>query len=228
MQNTINLADNARLAGEKSRKRLSLAAALAAILLAPMANGQTFNIPNHSFEDGIGYWGASSWTNDYHPGPTGGNGVIEVANATVGGKDGSNYVRIQANNGHPNGGTTNHYLYSDDLGTYAADTEYTLTVAVAKPGNASDQSAGIGLRANGNVELLEYYSSISDLGTGFTDFTVTLDTAANPSLVGQTISVVLALKHYSVTTVLFPAVVGIGSLLLAGLITMRRGTMRSV
>lgn len=39
--------------------------------------------------------------------------------------------------------------------------------------------------------------------------------------------VVLALEHYSVTTVLFPAVVGIGSLSLAGLIAFRRGSMRS-
>jgi len=38
--------------------------------------------------------------------------------------------------------------------------------------------------------------------------------------------VVLALEHYSVTTVLFPAVVGAGSLSLAGVIAFRRGTMR--
>jgi hypothetical protein len=38
--------------------------------------------------------------------------------------------------------------------------------------------------------------------------------------------VVLALEHYSVTTVLFPAMVGVGSLLLAGLIAFRRRTMR--
>ncbi len=39
--------------------------------------------------------------------------------------------------------------------------------------------------------------------------------------------VVLALERYTATTILFPAVVGVGSLALAGMIALRRGRVRS-
>lgn len=170
---------------------LSLGAMPAAAQLGPIA------VPNHSFEDAAGYWAAGPWTNASTPSPNGDPGVVEVSTTARVGKDGNNFLLLHMENGNPSGGTGYFYALSPDLGTFQANTLYSLTVSIALgqgDGWQPEASAGIGLRANGVNQNLTYFEGTS-LSADFADRTVVLDTSTNPGVVGQSISVVLAHEH---------------------------------
>jgi len=129
------------------------------------------------------------------------------------GVDGANLLVILANTG--TGSTPSNYTFISDigtvaLGTYQANTTYTLTVALGSAKYDSTRSDFIGLAASNNAfatgtgGLYANYASVvagntvtwtaanfPAYKTSLYDYSVTIDTAANPSLVGQSIGAVL-------------------------------------
>jgi hypothetical protein len=83
------------------------------------------------------------------------------------------------------------------VGSFAANTTYTLTVALADPADGTDpseKSVGFQLLANGNV-VASYANTSLTPGANFTDYTVTFDTAGNSSAVGQPITIALVYSY---------------------------------
>ncbi len=170
---------------------------IAGALFLPLAmSGQTLLVPNHSFEDGSpGYWNHTGWTDSYEAGPTGAHHAIEIRNDRTG-KDGDQFLVLSIENGNPGQPTSYAYVYSADLGMFEANMSYQLTVSIAKghdhemPAN----QAGIGFRANGIDQGITWYEADS-LGYDLEDYSLMLSTDDVPGIVGQQISVVLAMSH---------------------------------
>jgi hypothetical protein len=171
--------------------------------------GTLISIPNYSFEGdtvpstGADYNTPSDWT--FAQTNTGGeSGISQINSATNGGfilgQDGSNYwVPSDFNNSStPYGTSTDTLTTSAPVGTFAANTTYTLTVALADPADgtpSSEKEIGFQLLANG-TPVAESLSNDIEQGAAFQDKTLTFDTASNSSVVGQQITIQLVYTYY--------------------------------
>jgi hypothetical protein len=107
------------------------------------------------------------------------------------GIDGTQAGGLYIDNGNPAPPvpTTSAYLRTtSDLGAYAANTNYTLTVALYDNSPTDVISFGPAF-FNGNSVVTSNLIKDSALPSGFNDYSVTLNTSDFPSLVGQPISV---------------------------------------
>ncbi|MDX2111007.1 MAG: PEP-CTERM sorting domain-containing protein [Verrucomicrobiota bacterium] len=148
-------------------------------------------IPNASFEDATGYWSATNWSNAGD-----GSLAIQVVNDAKSGKDGNNFVNINMDNG-AGGQTISSTLTSANLGTFAANTQYTLTVSIASD-SADNRWAVFGLKGNGTLIPAASSAALrvdSFVDTNFHDYSIGFSTADNPGVVGQTLSVALQFNH---------------------------------
>ncbi|GEM_PF-5067149 len=171
---------------------------LAAAVLACVSFGfaAAISIPNSSFEAGTGFdpGQPSSWNHGETLGNAGAGGFLQVlSNSAFIGKDLNNYLLINADGGPVDGaGTTTRFIWTDSLGTYAADTAYTLTVSLATTANFStNRSAILSLQADGTTvqSTTKLFTDLSD--TQFQDFSVVLDSQVMPSVIGKNISVMI-------------------------------------
>ena len=176
------------------------AACLGAFSTTP-AHAAAITINNYSFENlPAGYWAEanpiSSWTG------TGNNltagGSWDASTRSVGsitGGSGSYMLDIHVDTGATGTVTGSGWINTASLGTYTADTVYTLTVAIATPNTwATPLNSIIALGTNGTpgsalALITTPVGSLSD--TAFTNITVTLDTSVVTSAVGQNIVVLL-------------------------------------
>jgi fibronectin type 3 domain-containing protein len=171
-------------------------------------------VPNYSFELGDGSGNNSGYIypvdwNFTSSGTDGGSGTQYVAdNATAGtpltGVTGSYYWAPGANdNGSlPYGSSTATLTSASSLGTFAADTLYSLTVALGASGNSdlSNFQVGFQLLANG-VPVANFVAPTSGAnalppgcncpGTGLADYSLTFSTAGLSQYVGENITVAL-------------------------------------
>jgi hypothetical protein len=180
---------------------------LAAAVLACASFGlaAAISIPNSSFEAGTGFdpGQPSSWNHGQTLGNAGAGGFLQVlSNSAFFGKDLNNYLFINADGGPVDGaGTTTRFIWTDSLGTYAANTVYTLTVALATTADFSpNRSAILSLQADGTTvqSTTKLFTDLSD--TQFQDFSVIVDTDLLPGVIGQNISVMIT---HSVTNEMF-------------------------
>lgn len=177
------------------------AGVLAAAVLACASFGlaAAISIPNSSFEAATGFGGTyggepSSWNHGETLGNAGAGTYLQVVNnSAFSGKDLNNYLYINADGGPGDGaGTTTNFIWTDSLGTYAADTVYTLTVALATAANyTSNRSVILSLQADGTTvqSTTKLFTDLSD--TQFQDFSVVLDSQVMPSVIGKNISVLI-------------------------------------
>ncbi|MGD0733387.1 MAG: fibronectin type III domain-containing protein, partial [Terracidiphilus sp.] len=171
-------------------------------------------VPNYSFElgDGSGNYSGYIYPADWtfaSSGTGGGSGVQYVAdNATAGtpltGVTGSYYWSPGANDqgSLPYGTSTATLTSASSLGTFAANTQYTLTVALGAGGNSalSNYQVGFQLLANG-VSVANFVAPTSGPnalppgcdcpGTGLADYSLNFSTAGLSQYVGQNITVAL-------------------------------------
>ncbi|MEI6494370.1 MAG: PEP-CTERM sorting domain-containing protein [Verrucomicrobiota bacterium] len=194
-----------------SLPRILIYAAAACLLMYATATAQAavITIQNYSFENATGYYayssGNSSWQNAGNTLTGGvtpvGYGMVNVTDTlryTGGGYLGANSLNIHVDTG--GGGVTGStWISSVSLGTYAANTVYTLIVA-AVPYNCSDpnRSSIIALGTNGTDinSTLVSLTTVNNSPTfavwqAFHDITLTLDTSVVTSAVGQNIVVFL-------------------------------------
>lgn len=123
-----------------------------------------------------------------------------------GGYLGNNTLSVEVDTGAGGGVTGTDWVSSVSLGTYAANTLYTLTVA-AVPFNTSDPNRNsiIALGSNG-TNIGSVLASLTSNNTSFAswqafkDITLTLDTSVVTSAVGQNIVVFLAQNVATGTT----------------------------
>ncbi len=150
-------------------------------------------VPDHSFEaDVASYnvpqgWNFTSTAND--------NSFVlqQICNYAIPGVDGTNFWCPGAINSGPTSSSTGTLTTAALLGPYAANTAYTLTVALADPADGVDPSNkqfGLQLLANG-VVVASYAPANIVPGAGFTDYSVNLYTSSHPEVVGQNITVAL-------------------------------------
>ena len=184
------------------------AACLGAYSTTP-AKAAVITINNYSFENATGYWAenspVSSWGHNGSNLTTGGSYNISVGPiiASVGppivnftGADGSNMLFVHADPGSTGTVTGTAWVGSNSLGTYAANTVYSLTVAVATPQTyATTLSSIIALGTDGTNPGSALASKTTNFGSlsnsAFQDITLTLDTSVITSAVGQNIVVLL-------------------------------------
>ena len=182
-------------------------AACLAVYSATAAQAAATNIPinNYSFENATGYWaeanGTSSWPRVGSTLTTGGSYNVSVtnglaANFTGGGYDGANSMIVHVDTG-AGGVTGTAWAATSTLGTYAANTVYTLTVAVAQQFiNDASRSSTIAFGTNG-ADIGTALASKTTLNTAFgsthafQDITLTLDTSVVTAAVGQNIALFL-------------------------------------
>jgi len=160
-------------------------------------------IDNHSFENATGYWAEStapsSWLRQYQniSGKVADQSyAADITNSTAENKDGNNYLNLFIYAGAtPSSNTVTAWVESVSLGTYQANTVYTLTVAQTANSNVTHRQGIIALVAGGNIaastgtpfNLLNTTGLAS--GIIFQDKQVVLDTSVTPAVVGQSISV---------------------------------------
>jgi hypothetical protein len=113
-------------------------------------------------------------------------------------EDGTNYLNMFLTVSSGNSTAATEWLSSGWLGTYRANTTYTLTVGEAITGvepSGADHYSVIGLATNINAPASIVASNLTvftSLQTNsWADETVTIDTALNPALVGQPMVVIL-------------------------------------
>jgi hypothetical protein len=188
-----------------SAARATLCAAIGLLAAAGQAAAQSVVISNFSFENATGYWTAnaspSSWVTDFGSqlgGLSFNQQVVGGAGAGLSGYQGNNVLSLNLDPGGSAASGT-QWLRSVSLGLYQADSLYTLTVAMAKVNANESRRAIIALTAGplangaGSVTNTVAFTSVNatNLSAAFADFTVSLDTSANPSLVGEPIGVLL-------------------------------------
>lgn len=201
------------------------------------------SIPNPSFEAGTGFGGTyggepSSWNHGEILGNPGADTFLQALDdSTFSGKDLNNYLIINSDGGPGDGsGTTTNFIWTDSLGTYAADTVYTLTVALATIANyTSNRSVILALQADGAVvqSTTKLFTDLS--ATQFQDFSVVLDSQVMPSVIGKDISVMithpvtderfgksLAVDNVRLDAVLVPEPGALGLLCVSGFLALRR------
>jgi len=154
---------------------------------------QGFSILNHSFETASGYNSAtpgfpssSSWEGQT---TTAGNTQVLTGNFT--GKHLNNYFALGVEVG-ASGLVADGHLYSGSLGTFAANTTYTLTVGMAV--QSDNRSSFIGLATGSTMPSLvgRFIANSNTMSpTEFADYTYVLNTAVTPSVVGQNIRIFL-------------------------------------
>ncbi len=191
------------------------AAACVAVYSATTVQAAPITIQNFSFENATGYGAQSTapsaWQNTGSTLTAGGSAAYQVvavdkARYTGGGYLGNNTLSVEVDTGAGGGVTGTDWVSSVSLGTYAANTLYTLTVA-AVPFNTSDPNRNsiIALGSNG-TNIGSVLASLTSNNTSFAswqafkDITLTLDTSVVTSAVGQNIVVFLAQNVATGTT----------------------------
>lgn len=177
-------------------------------LVAQASQAAPITIQNASFENaaGSGHSGAeatspSSWLpeNTSHRSDPAIPYAVSVETAAYAGKDGNNYLVLKVvPTPSPVAPSTTQsaWVPSVSLGTYLANTVYTLTVAQTSVSSQSQSYGVIAMLADG-VIAQSTATSFSVLnaaygnpaGIVFHDYSVTLDTAVDTSVVGKSISV---------------------------------------
>lgn len=162
-------------------------------------------IDNASFENATGYraetTAPSSWlyalTNlTDSSGSTAGDSYIEQAStSSAPGVDGANCLILTMEVGATaiSGKTVTCWVSTQSLGTYQANSIYTLTVAQTAHTGETNRSGGIALAADGAIVVSQFtsFSQLNALGEVFQDKQVVVDTVVHPEVVGKTISVQL-------------------------------------
>lgn len=157
-------------------------------------------VPNPSFElDQTGYNVPVNWAFTSVPGISGSYALQEVGKGNATGVDGTNYWAPSDFNpsNAPYGTTTALLTSAQSLGTFAANTGYALTVALADPADNTDPSTklvGFNLLANGKIVSQFAFASLVP-GAGFQDFTLKFYTSSHPEVVGQAITVALVYSY---------------------------------
>lgn len=176
-------------------------------LVAQVSHAAPITIQNASFENaaggthsGVEATSPSSWLpeNTSHRSDPAIPYAVSVETAAYAGKDGNNYLVLKV---VPTPSpvvpstTQSAWVPSVSLGTYLANTVYTLTVAQASSDSQSQSYGVIAMLADG-VIAQSAATSFSVLNTAnnasgiaFHDHSVTLDTAVDTSVVGKSISV---------------------------------------
>lgn len=164
-------------------------------LVSSAAFAAPISVPNYSFETDARTDPGTTY-NDV-PGYTSGGSVpyliqiIQRFDPLPAGIDGLQAGGVYIDNGNPTPPvpSTSAYLRTtSDLGTFAADTTYNLTLALYTAGPTGSISFGPAI-FNGNTAVVQNLISDDNLSSGFTDYTVTLNTTDVPSVVGQPITV---------------------------------------
>jgi fibronectin type 3 domain-containing protein len=185
----------------------STSSTLTETITAPSGGGGStgsITIPNYSFEQGgVGYNVPSNWT-FVSSGTTSNNYAVQyISNSTTPpAEDGSDYwdpgdFNPSSETNGSYGTSTSTLTTSASVGSFAANTTYTLTVALADPADGTDpseKSVGFQLLANGNV-VANYANTSLTPGANFTDYSLTFDTASNTSAVGQPITIALVYSY---------------------------------
>jgi hypothetical protein len=158
-------------------------------------------IPNYSFEQGgVGYNVPTNWSFVSSSNVAGDYALQQISNSTsLAAEDGSDYWAPSDFNSStaPYGPTTATLTTSSSLGTFQANTGYTLTVALADPADGTDpslKSVGFQLLANG-VPVQTFASSSLTPGANFADYSLNFYTSSNPSVVGQSITIALVYTY---------------------------------
>jgi hypothetical protein len=169
-------------------------ACLGAYSITP-AQAAVITILNYSFENATGYWAEanapSSWTGAGSNLTAGGswNASVGLIGSITGG-DGSNMLNVHVDTGTDKTVSGSGWVYTNSLGTYAANTVYSLTVAVASNSNYDHLlNSIIALGSDGTTPGSAWASTT----TAFQDITLTLDTSVVTSAVGK--SIVVLLEH---------------------------------
>ena len=173
---------------------------LAIISMAAAAQAQVIiTIDNYSFENATGFWNEnvapSSWQYTGSNITNGGSFFTEVnvIGSTFTGGDGLNMLKLNADAG--TGGTGSAWVGTNSLGTYAANTIYTLKVAVAVELQDPTFNSIIALGTDGANPGSALASTTTNFGsvstTAFQDITLTLDTSVVTGAIGQNIVVLL-------------------------------------
>jgi len=198
------------------RNHMLLAAAVAILGACSPSWAAAITVPNPSFETTSNYI-SSDWDSyiDLHPTDLAGSAIKTYTTAqipAVAGVDGTYFVRLHnigwsgsSPNYARNNGTQMTMYSAASLGTFAANTTYTLTASatVNSPSNPNTaQSIGLGLA---DAALTTYAMTDTDNSVFFTgaqltpnalhDYSLVIDTAAHPSLVGQ--DMYISLMFYS-------------------------------
>jgi hypothetical protein len=201
---------------------IAASAAAACVFHSPTASAGTVTILNNSFENGTGYHAQadppSDWAGSGHYFSSG-SATVQAPNVVTaasigatgatGAVDGNNVMSFGVNSqyglgvGEPNGTPSIADGYggvgTDSLGTYAANTTYTLTAALGGNGNA-DWADVIGLSANfsGYAALASQVGNTTVnaglLSSNFVNYSYVVDTATDPGIVGQDIGAFLAVE----------------------------------
>jgi len=164
-------------------------------------------ITNNSFEGSTGYWALfndpTSWAANFSgntPGDSMNAQVVTGTSAGLTGFNGANVLDINLDVGGISGSSGTSWVSTKSLGIYQSNTVYTLTVAEASQHNNPTRGTTIALAAQGSIPSSgspPAYTAAStslnftNLSTTFTDVTVVLNTALQPSLVGEQIAVLL-------------------------------------
>ncbi len=174
---------------------LVFAALTAPVFAVPIA------VPNFSFESSTVGAGQTDFNNTPNFALTGFSPAIfrgDTVRPTTAftGQNGMYFGSIALDNNDNNAGTPNNsagQLTSDLLGTFAANTVYTLTVAQASSGTyfGGTINYGFGFVANTTLTATAFQDANNLSETAFTDFSATVSTVTNPGLVGQNLRVAL-------------------------------------
>ncbi|MEI6033098.1 MAG: PEP-CTERM sorting domain-containing protein [Verrucomicrobiae bacterium] len=163
-------------------------------------------IQNYSFENATGYGGQtvqpSSWGSVQQTAGVSSNCQVIAATGYTG-ADGANMLLVNLDVSTTGTLTGTSWTATTSLGTYLANTSYTLTVGVAKS-VASNRLAVIAFGTDGtNLGTVAASQSIAGdlLSTTFQNLTLTLDTSATPSVVGQ--NIVVFLEHQALTGAMY-------------------------
>ena len=126
--------------------------------------------------------------------------VVTGTSAGLTGFNGAFVLDINLDVGGISGSSGTSWVSTKSLGIYQSNTVYTLTVAEASQHNNPTRGTTIALAAQGSIPSSgssPAYTAAStslnftNLSTTFTDVTVVLNTALQPSLVGEQIAVLL-------------------------------------
>ncbi len=186
---------------------LILASILSSILTSQTTLADSIVITNNSFEGGTGYWALfndpTSWAANFSgntPGDSMNAQVVNGASAGLTGFNGANVLDLNLDVGGVSGASGTSWVSTKSLGVYQSNTVYTLTVAEASKNGNPARGTTIALAAQGSIPSSgssPAYTAAStslnftNLSTTFTDVTVVLNTALQPSLVGEQIAVLL-------------------------------------
>ena len=171
------------------------------------AQAAAITVNNYSFENATGYWAesapVSSWQHNGSNLTAGGswNASVGLIGSITGG-DGLNMLDIHVDTGGSGTVTGSAWVSTNSLGTYAANTIYTLTVAIATPNPwAAPLNSIIALGTDGTNPGSALASITTNVGslssTAFQDITLTLDTSVVTGAVGQ--NIVVLLEHNATT-----------------------------